>query len=66
MWKYRLDFNLSYDELFVNIGFVFCTWEHYRKQYDEIWCIDGNFCLNITIFVNTHMYVDAIPVKIRG
>ena len=45
MWKYRLDFNLSYDELFVNIGFVFCTWEHYCKQYDEIWCIDGTWVL---------------------
>ena len=45
MWKYRLDFNLSYDELFVNIGFVFCTWEHYRKQYDEMWCIDGTWIL---------------------
>ena len=45
MWKYRLDFNLSYYVLFVNIGFVFCTLEHHCKQYDEIWCIDGTWIL---------------------
>ena len=45
MWKYRLDFNLSYYVLFVNIGFVFCTLEHHCKQYDEILCIDGTWIL---------------------
>ena len=45
MWKYRLDFNLSYYVLFVNIGFVFCTLEHHCKQYDEIGCIDGTWIL---------------------
>ena len=45
MWKYRLDFKLSYYVLFVNIGFVFCTLEHHCKQYDEIWCIDGTWIL---------------------